>query len=334
MSLSNRSFLFVFLLCYSLSAWSEPVVVYTSVDEVLSAEIFDWIEERTDLDILPVYDTEATKVTGLYMRILEERGKPRADVFWNGEFSRTLLLEKEGLLAPYQSAVTDTIPAKFKDSEGHWYGMAARARVLAYNTNLVAKEEVPRTLEALADPKWKGRVVWANPMFGTTGTHCGAFLALWGEAKFSTVMKSWVEQFRSVASNGQTAKLVADGAVPLGMTDTDDVFRLMLEGKPIDSVPIDADGEGTLLIPATVALIAGAPHPDAGKKLIDALLDPEVERRIAFSSSRQIPVRADIEVPDDLQDWRNIRSLPLSFEEVAGKVDQALMLVRPMLLER
>ena len=48
-------------------------------------------------------------------------------------------------------------------------------------------------------------------------------------------------------------------------------------------------GLGTLIIPNTVALIAGAPHPDAARTLIDYLMAPETEAAMVESGWVQIP---------------------------------------------
>lgn len=312
-------------------AWGAEVVVYTSVDEILSSRVFETIEQRSGLEILPVYDTEATKTTGLYLRILQERSNPRADVFWNSEFSRTLLLKDEGLLRPYRSEMTETIPAQFRDPEDCWIGFSTRARVLAYNTASIQSANVPKTLVELESAEWKGRVVWANPLFGTTATHMGALLAKWGEQEFRSRLKIWSSNFRQVAGNGQSAEMVARGAIPLALTDTDDVWRLKLKGEPIDMVPIDAEGEGTLLIPNTVAILEGGPHPEAAERFVDALLDPEIEAFLASSTSRQTPVRDTVPIPDDLADWRKVPSLKVGYEEVALKIDPAMKMARGIL---
>jgi len=317
----------------SVAAEKDHVVVYTSVDEILSAEIFNRIEEQTGLDIRPVYDSEATKTTGLYLRLIEEKNRPRADVFWNSEFSRTLLLKKEGVLARHDSEAVRSIPEKYRDSEGYWTGLSLRARVLAYNSDLLSASDVPRSATELLDPKWKGKIAWANPMFGTTGTHCGALLAVLGEGVFTNLVGSWADQFHELPSNGQVANFVARGTFPLGITDTDDVWRLRASGRPIDHVPFDFDGRGTLLIPNTVALIKGAPNEGPGRRFIDALFDPQVERFLAFSTSRQLPVRPDVEIPDELEPWRSVPSLDVRYEDVAENVDQALKITRKILLK-
>src|SRR5512137_2760199 len=75
------------------------VVVYTSVDQVFSEPVFKAFEAQTGIQVLAVYDVEAAKTVGLAQRLLAERSNPQADVFWNGEFSQTLYLEEQGVLA-------------------------------------------------------------------------------------------------------------------------------------------------------------------------------------------------------------------------------------------
>jgi ABC-type Fe3+ transport system substrate-binding protein len=69
-----------------------------------------------------------------------------------------------------------------------------------------------------------------------------------------------------------------------------------------------ATGVGTLLIPNTVALVKGGPHPKQAAALMDFLLSEKVERMLAESVSRNAPVRTTIaaefagnSVPDPLR---------------------------------
>ena len=54
----------------------------------------------------------------------------------------------------------------------------------------------------------------------------------------------------------------------------------------------DQEGIGALLIPNTVALVRGGPHPDAGRRLIDYLLRPETEAMLARGEAHRIPTSA------------------------------------------
>ena len=86
------------------------VVVYTSVDDVFAKPIFEAFERETGVRIDAVFDAEAVKTTGLFQRLLAERARPRCDLFWSSEPSRTLALEKSGMLEPYASPNALDIP--------------------------------------------------------------------------------------------------------------------------------------------------------------------------------------------------------------------------------
>ena len=77
------------------------------------------------------------------------------------------------------------IPDAFKAKDGTWYGFAARARILLVNTQLVAEADRPTGIHDLIDPKWKGKIGIAKPLFGTTATHAACLFAAWGEEKAS-----------------------------------------------------------------------------------------------------------------------------------------------------
>src|SRR4051812_3100127 len=113
------------------------VTIYVSTDRVFSEPVLRQYEQRTGVKMNPVYDTEETKSTGLANRLLAERNRPQADVFWSNEPVRTLVLKSRGVLAPSQSPGAVGIPAALVDPEHFWTGFSARIRVIAFNTKLV-----------------------------------------------------------------------------------------------------------------------------------------------------------------------------------------------------
>ena len=82
------------------------------------------------------------------------------------------------------------------------------------------------------------------------------------------------------------------GQLAFGLTDTDDALIELEAGKPVKIVFPDSseDGVGTLLLPNTLAVVKGAPHPRAAVQLIDYLISPEVEAKPAAGPSAQIPL--------------------------------------------
>ena len=129
--------------CKGKKTTQPEVVIYTSLDKVFSQPILEAFEKKNNIKVLPVYDSEATKTTGLVNRLIAEKDSPRADVFWNSETGRTIVLKRKGVLAKYVSLSAADTPAQFKDAEGHWIGFAARCRILIYNTDLLKAEDLP-----------------------------------------------------------------------------------------------------------------------------------------------------------------------------------------------
>src|SRR3990172_742730 len=58
------------------------VVVYTSVDDVFARPIAERFQQETGIEVRLVPDTEETKSTGLLNRLIAEKERPQADVFW------------------------------------------------------------------------------------------------------------------------------------------------------------------------------------------------------------------------------------------------------------
>ena len=141
------------ILCFALSGcWSSTnreVVVYTALDSEFSQPIFDDFTAATGITVRPKFDTESTKTVGLTEAILAERKRPRCDLFWNNEILHTLRLQRQGLLEAYDSPIGQYFPDEFHSPDGHWYGFAARARVLIVNTKLISESERPKSISDL-----------------------------------------------------------------------------------------------------------------------------------------------------------------------------------------
>ena len=105
-------------------------MVRVSLDQVFSEELMAEFEKETGLSVKAQYDIEQTKTVGHVRAIIEEKTRPRTDVFWNNEIAQTIRLAELGLLAPYDSPSAEGIPESFRDPERRWTGFAARARVL------------------------------------------------------------------------------------------------------------------------------------------------------------------------------------------------------------
>ncbi len=304
---------------------AREVVVYTALDEEFAQTIFDEFTRQTGIVVRPKYDVESTKTVGLVQTIIEERERPRCDLFWNNEVVNTIRLEKLGLLRPYKSPAAAAYPADVKSPAGMWYGFAARARVLIVNTNQVSEERWPKSIRDLTDSQWYDRCALAKPLFGTTATHAACLFVAWGDDEAKAYFRAVKRNAQIKSGNKQVAQAVGSPAIAFGLTDTDDAVSEIEHGSPVTIVyPDQRDGEpGTLFIPNTLALIHGSPHQAAAEKLLDFLLSADVERRLAEGPSAQIPLRPGVAASDRVKTPSQVRAMQVDWLAVADKWDGA-----------
>ncbi len=318
----------ILLICCIFLGWTKNnqkvVVIYTSVDQIFSEPILKEYEKKTGIKVKAVYDVEASKTTGLVNRLIAEKNRPKCDLFWNSEIGKTIVLKKKGILAPYMSPSAADIPKQFVDKENYWTGFGARARVLVYNTDLLSEKEVPKSIFELTDKKWNGKVAMGYPLFGTTSTHVAAMYSHLGKEHTEKYLKDLkANDVVIVDGNSVVRDLVVEGKLPIGFTDTDDVNVAFQAGKPVNMLYPDHKGLGTLLIPNTVALIQNAPHPEEGKRLIDYLLSKDVESKLAFCESAQMPLRDNVKTPPHVPAFNSITPMNVDYYEVADNMAQS-----------
>lgn len=272
-------------------AGMETINVYCAVDEPYASKIFEEFEKQTGIRVAPLYDIESSKSVGLAGKLEAERDHPRADVWWGSEAFLTTRLAEEGILDRYDSPSAKDVMPQFKDPQGLWTGVGVRARVLA-----IGDPPPPfkvKSLADLTDPRLKGKICISRPTAGATGAHLAALYVVWGPGKTEQFLhKLHDNQVGLLGGNAEVADQVGAGSYEVGLTDSDDVTNAAAHGGKITAVVPDQEGEGTLAMPTTVALVKGSSHPAAAKKLIDFLLSKSTEQRLIQMGFARWSVRA------------------------------------------
>lgn len=296
----------------------KTVVIYTSVDQVFSEQIFELFEAETGIKVLPVYDIEAQKTVGLANKLIGEKDNPQADVFWNGEILQMIRLKEEGVLASIEPEAAGELPGAFVDPDCCWFGFGGRARVLIYNKTLISADQCPKTMKELAESKYLGNAGIAYPVFGTTSTQVAVLYTYWGAMTAKSYFASLKAGGISVVEGNSVVKDYVDQKkLYMGLTDTDDALEAM-EGNQDLSVLFLDQGEndmGTLVIPNTVAMIKGAGHSEEAMKFIEFLLSAKVEQKLIDIGWIHIPVHAGV-TPAAEFNVGNVKVMAVNFSEV------------------
>jgi iron(III) transport system substrate-binding protein len=308
----------VFLLASGCGLQKPEVVIYTSVDQPFAEPVLAGFERESGIRVRAVYDVEAAKTTGLVNRLIAEKSRPQADVFWNSEVLQTIRLKQAGILQPYRSPAASQIPPAFQDADGWWTGNTARARVLIINTQRVKDPQSIQSLEDLLNPgEYRGETGIANPLFGTTATHAAVLYAVNGSSEGKAFFEQLVQNgTHMVDGNAMVRDMVASGQLAYGLTDTDDACGAYARGDPVALILPDQESQGTLIIPSTAALIAGAPHAAEGRALIDYLLSRQVEQALINTGYSHVALHAGLDQPRSCPLPGKIRALTVDYQEV------------------
>ena len=307
------------------------VIIYCALDRIYAEPILDDFERETGIIVRAVYDTELTKTVGLVNRIMAEASYPQCDIFWNNEISRTIVLQKKNLISPYISANSIDIPYAYKDSQGYWTGLAARARIIIYNKDKFNHKSLPTSIFDLIDPIWMGKAAIAYPLFGTTATHAAALFEELGTDSALIFWNKISENKIAVLDGNATVRdQVVAGEFWWGLTDTDDANGAVEDGKNVGIIyPDQLNNElGTLVIPNTVAIIKNCPNPENARILVDYILRPATEKILANSRSAQIPLRKTILLPEKVMDLERYKQMEVDFEKVSENMETSAKLLQ------
>ncbi len=261
------------------------VVWYTSMALDQSKPVVDQFQKR-----YPFIKPTLYRAGGgaLMNKVLTEgrAGKSFFDVV-GGRGEMIQAFKEKNFLASYLSPETKMIDQDLFDKEGYWYTYYVVPNALGYNTRLVKSEEVPKTYEALLDPKWKGRKI---SMDNEAYLLLQGLITAWGREKAVDYMKKLAAQ-DPVLSRGNTERVTITGAgeYPLVIAYAHTVEREKFKGASIDWVALE---------PAVVEidpLMIGskAPHPNAARLFLDFLLSKEGQEMLV--GFQRIPVRRDVE---------------------------------------
>jgi iron(III) transport system substrate-binding protein len=261
------------------------VIAYCAQDQIYAEPIFRDFEAQAGIAVRAVYDNEAVKTVGLANRLLAERGHPQCDVFWGNEEMRTRQLAAQ---------------TAFRQTNG-WVAFGYRSRRIVINTNRLTVAGAPQTLFDLTNTTWQGKIALAYPQFGTTATHFHALRQHWGSAAWET----WCQGIAAnkpllVDGNSAVVKLVGQGEAWLGLTDSDDIADGQREGLPVAPLLLTSE---TLLIPNTVAVTRGAPHPEPAQRLFEYLQRPEVAERLVADNALEGKSMSEVSSPTLEVNW-------------------------------
>ena len=189
------------------------------------------------------------------------------------------LLSREKILTQYFTPHAADLPPAGIPKHRLWLPDRLQFFVVGFNTNLVKKEDLPKSLGGFLDPKWKGKLgieagdaEWMATLF-----------TKWGEKEAMAFFRK-LSEMRPEVRKGHVllAQLVAAGEIPVGLTIySANAETLKRKGAPIDWAPIEAVAR-----PQGLGISRNAPHPAAALLYADFVLSAEEGQKLYESMGR------------------------------------------------
>ncbi len=280
----------------SAAILEKELVIYSSRKESLMEPTVEAFQKKTGVKV----SVKSGGSAELRLLIGQEGGASKADIYYTTDYVDAELLRQKGLLAPFQSSLTDGVPAEFKAPDGAWTGVIGRSRNIMVNTTLVKPADYPASVFDLADPKWKGRIAITRLTDGTP-VWLASLILLKGEeattAFLTTLFK--INGMKVLNGGSNVADAVAQGEFAAGFVNHYYYVPKKRAGAPVDLIyPDEATGGiGTLVIPLTVAALKSAPHPNVARAFIDFVLSPEGAAPM-MTQEGEFPLRPGIPLGD------------------------------------
>ncbi|MEK8126537.1 ABC transporter substrate-binding protein [Paenibacillus filicis] len=297
---------------------SQSVSLYTSFPSEIMNPIVKEFQDRTGIKVEIV-----TGGTGeLYKRIDAEAANPQGDVLWGGAADSLELYKKN--FESYNSPESAHIAAPYKSPTGLWTAFTIVPQVIMYNKDQV-KDQVPTGWSGLLDPKFKGKVAFADPSKASSSYFQLTILLTAFEKngeKGWDYAKKLVSNLDGKLLSGSSAvpKAIADGEFPIGITYEEAAYRYLTGGAPVGIIYPE---EGTLFAAETIALIKNSKNADNGKKFIDFLLSKEVQELVSTDFKRR-SVRDDVKATEGLLPKEDVKVLKYDPEWTGTKQKEIL----------
>jgi iron(III) transport system substrate-binding protein len=241
---------------------------------------------------------------------------------------------KAGVSQPIKSDKLDEIvPPRFRDPNGHWYGISMRARVVYASKERVKQDKI--SYEELADPKWKGKICIRSGQHIYNNALFAAYVAKYGEAKAEEWLKGVKANLAQKPSGGdrETARDVAAGKCDIGIGNTY-YWALMKNGGPDKKPWAEATkvilptfaGGGTHVNLSGVLLAKHAPNKANAMKLLEWLAEDKAQQ-IYADMNYEYPVKAGVAVNATIAGYGKLNADPLPIAKIAENRKTASTLV-------
>lgn len=230
-------------------------------------------------------------------QLLQEGSDSPADVYLTENSPELVTLDQHHLLAKLDPSTLAQVPAADSAPTGDWAAVALRIGGLAYDPSLIPATALPKSVLALAEPRWKGKIAIA-PADSDFPPLVGAVIATYG----TKVAQQWLAGLKRNAQIFQTDEAVVAavnrGDVATGLINHYYWYRLRLEigaSAMHSSVYYFPDHDvGSIENISGAAVLASSAHKREAQRFVAFLVSRAGQEILAHSADFEYPARPGV----------------------------------------
>jgi iron(III) transport system substrate-binding protein len=315
-----------------LGAAAEEVNLYSARKENLIKPLLERFTDQTGIEVNLV----TGKADALLKRISSEGRNTPADILLTTDAGRLYRAKEAGVTQAIESAeLNKRVPSQYRDTDGHWVGLSLRARPIMYVKGRVDPAELS-TYEALAEPKWKGRICIRSSSNIYNQSLVASLVAADGKETTEAWAKGVVKNMARPPRGGDRDQIKAAvaGQCDIAVANTYYLAGMLTGGDPeqrkiAEKVAVfwpNQEGRGAHVNVSGAALIKWSAHREAAIKLIEFLASNASQQWYAEANG-EYPVREGVAVSETLKAWGKFKADDLNLSRLGELNGEALMLM-------
>ncbi len=266
--------------------------------------------------------------TELRERLAGEGANTPADLFMTVDAGNLYLAAQAGLFSEVASqTLSEAIPANLRDPQGRWYALSLRVRAIAYSSERVSPSELS-TYEALAEPRWKGKLCLRPATHPYTISLVAGMIAAEGEDRALATLKGWVaNEPIYIDSDVELLKNVASGRCDVTIVNSYYLARLLNEDPafPVKMFWPNQTDRGAHVNISGAGVTRHAKNPEGARRLLEWLAT-KGQKRFA-EANFEFPANPTVEPAPILVSWGEFKKDPISVTELGRLQPEAVRLL-------
>lgn len=272
LSLSLVLVLIITIGCFKSSNEKPELWIYTSLYNTVIEKLDPVVKERFP-DVTVKWFQSGSEKIAAKVNAEMAAGNVKADLLMTSDPFWYEGLKKQGKLLKYESPEAAYLPAKLKDPDGMYSTVRICAMVMAYNKDVLALGDVPKTFKELTASKWKSKIALGSPLeSGTNFTTVATLSSKYGWDYYKALRK--LDTFSS-GGNSTVRRKLESREYQVGVILLENLLKAKETKSPLEIVYPE---DGVVLIPSPIAIIKSSKSPDMAKKIYDFLMSEEGQK--------------------------------------------------------